>query len=497
MQDDLIERPLFANPITGMTQAQGMLEGLPFKFERMSVSITFVGQNDLLRFMQIPKQYFDAVKKRDPREGANWTETLLFKSSVQVYEQLKAETMKPTAPRKMWNSCEMRILEISGKEGWRTTRRLVVTSSAAESQPWCIDFFLPLSGVRIQLDLPTSQVLMKWSDVNHEKPGLTDGSYNKVYTYVYDHNNPNIALSLQFRHAKDAAGFSDTILTLSTPPIYVTPSSEPSPRYVYDVADTEPDPKEYKALLSHHIRNSWTFSELVYMYSNTDYQYDSSTHRLKLPSVYRTHYISTHVDRLYKPEKPPTFSYCERRSSSITTEFSTEEAAMGFLSALTKQHALVFSRRANWLTTKPSPRFGSAKSNKGSCEIQLWRSSSGQTTKLVSRWDDHVEDKWISLTVPRGAAQFGHPRDSNRAVLPKCDYNRGRQIAMAGLTATNPKVSSEWRKQGPVTIAFETVKDREAFLEAMDGEGGLNGRRRGLGIPGAAGQHPMDVLLNL
>ena len=110
------------------------------------------------------------------------TETLLFKSSVEIFEQLKASTMKPMAPRQQYRSCDLRVLETTTKEGWRTTRRLVISSSAAEKKPWCTELFLPLSRVQINREGLPRQAVIKWSDCTHEKSDRTDGNYNTVCT---------------------------------------------------------------------------------------------------------------------------------------------------------------------------------------------------------------------------------------------------------------------------------------------------------------------------
>lgn len=60
--------------------------------------------------------------------------------SVEIFEMLKVSTMKPMIPRQKFQSCDLRVLETTTKEGWRTTRRLVISSSAGEMKPWCKEF---------------------------------------------------------------------------------------------------------------------------------------------------------------------------------------------------------------------------------------------------------------------------------------------------------------------------------------------------------------------
>ena len=75
---------------------------------------------------------------------------------------------------------------------------------------------------------------------------------------------------------------------------------------------------------------------------------------------------------------------------------------------------------------------------------------------LVSRWGDKVEDKWLSMQVQSGS--LAHESGSNRASLPRIEYDRGRKINMSRLIAVDPADKKTERKAGPITIAFETVR---------------------------------------
>lgn len=451
--EDLQDKEVPTSPFAGSNISPR--EAIPLNFGRMNITVAFTNQEDLQQFMYIPKAYFEAVKRREPRRLEKATETLLFKSSVEVFEQLSASTMKSMSPRQQFLSCDLRVLETTCKEGWRTTRRLVISSSAGEPKPWCTELFLPLSRVQIRRDGLHRQATVKWSDCTHEKSDRTDGNYNKIYSYVYDDSSPNIALSLLFRNSQDATDFESTILSLSLPPIFNW-TSGPDARYVYNISDTEPNPKNYKAILLTHTRFDWKYSELFYMYRDTDYQYSRSSLRVRFPHLYYTDYLSTHVDKLFKPspDDPPHFSHCDKRVGHTPIDFDDEAIAMQFMSFLSANHELVFSRRAHYITTKAPSRFTGTKSNKGTAEVQLWTKGNG--VRLLSRWEDKVEDKWLSMAVPRDG--LAHSRDTNRASLPRVEFDRGRKIDMANLVARDPREKDVGKKWGPVTIAFETVR---------------------------------------
>ncbi len=73
-----------------------------------------------------------------------------------------------------------------------------------------------------------------------------------------------------------------------------------------------------------------------------------------------------------------------------------------------------------------------------------------------------MEDKWLTMAVPRSHG-LASTRDSNRAQLPRVEYDRGRLIDMANLVARSPRVKEDAKRVGPVIIAFETVRGKIAL----------------------------------
>ncbi|KAL8960665.1 MAG: hypothetical protein Q9193_002669 [Seirophora villosa] len=460
--DDLQNENALRSPTNGDIENK---EGLPLNFAQMNVTVAFTNQEDQQGFMDLPRRYFNAVKRREPRQLEKATEALLFDCSVEIIEQLNPLTLKPVDPQQQLRSCNLRILETTCKEGWRTTRRLVVSSSACEKQPWYTEFFLPLSNVSISREGTARSAIVKWSDCLHERSDTTDGNYNRIYNYVYDENNPNIAISLLFRTSADAANLENTVLKLSTPPLMSWSNGHDS-RHVYNISNTEP-PKNYKGILVTHTRLGWKYSELFHMYRDTDYIYDHTPTRVRFPKIQYTHYVSSHFDKAYEPDPgtPPHFSHCDKRIETATVDLESERLAFKFMSALTPGHELIFSRRAISLATKrKAPRKWRA-SKGGPAEVQLWRKNHDgtETTRLLmlARWteeeDTTTEDKWLGLQIERDTALVHD--GSNRASFPKTSsYTRGRKLDMAGLQPRDPKGVQEGKmRNGPVTIDFESV----------------------------------------
>ncbi|KAI9669583.1 MAG: hypothetical protein M1817_004626 [Caeruleum heppii] len=487
--DDLVETEAPWTPEMAMSPdlgGSGTLS-LRLKFDQMRVSITFQKDTDLRRFFQVPTAYFAAIQRREPRRIPNATESVVFQSSLEVYEILEASTMKAAHPRRAWRSCGVRILETVGKVGWRTTRRLVVNSSAGVQKTWCTSTFLPMSRVQISREGGSKQILMKWSDCTHEQH-RTDGSWNKVYSYVYDDGNPNHALNLCFRTQMDADNFEKIVLQLGAEPVYKW-SQKASQGFVYSICDTDQaQPVIYKAIMLTHVRLAWKYSELFFTYRDTDYSYNGALLTVRFPQVWYTDYISSHVDKLFKPpaDSPPAFAYCQKKVGFAPISFEDESVSHAFMSSLTLDHTLVFSRRVHWISDKPPSRFmrGSVKNSKGQSEVQLWRK--GTEYRLASRWDDHVDEKWMTMSIDAGRFGPQYNKDSNRAILPGMTLEKGRQIDMANIVARNPREANR-RTPTPITIAFDTSRDREDFAAAL--EGNLSPRREtgtfsehGLGI---------------
>ncbi|KAL9580814.1 MAG: hypothetical protein Q9203_006151, partial [Teloschistes exilis] len=399
-------------------------DGIPLNFGKLKMTVAFVDPGDQRRFMDLPRTYFNAVKRREPRQLEKATETLLSTHSVELFEQIEPSTLKPLSPRQQFQSCDVRILQTTGKQGWRTTRRLVISSSAREKRPWCTEKFLPLGNVHISRKGTAREMTIKWSDCTHERSNHTDGNYNRIYTYAYDQNKPNIALKLLFRHSADATNFEDTVLKLSLPPQFSSYSG-PDSRQVYNISDTEPGPKNYTAVLVTHTRLDWKYSEIFYMYRDTDYICDATLSRIRFPQVYYTNYLSSHVHKLYKAElnQPPQFSDCEKLVGNFSVGLDDSEAvAFAFLSALTPGHRLLFSRRAQCIKIKTPRKFSIlTPNNRSEAIVQLWAKKPAATTttteiQLLARraeGDSKTGNKWLSLSVPPKDVLSAHANYNN------------------------------------------------------------------------------------
>lgn len=458
-------------------------EPVPFKFGNTGVSISFQFEAELANFINIPKAYFDAVYQREPVDSKEFTESVIFKNSVEMVEQLKPPNMKPMNPPVITKSCEVRILERSYGQAWRSTRRMVICPSAAEKEPQCTEFFMPLSRVQIGREDVSRQVLLKWSDTCQERSDKTDGSYNTLHSHVYDDSAPNIGVAIHFRSQQAAEEFEKAILELNFRPDFAWSQPSSSGR-IYDVVDTETDQKQYKAVAIFQNRSSWRYSDVYYLYRDTDFAYEHSSLSVRFPRAYYTDYISNHVDQLYHADGPVTFSHCEKKTGQAIIEFNNETVSHSFLSALSPLYELQYSRRIHSLSTKSKSLFGSKKSSKGGAEIQLWRRGNG--FQLAARWDDHIPEKWLTMTLSSDCSHVA--KEGFKVNFPKMAYTRGATLDMMNILARSLKSHHVGNREGTFSIVFQNAKgeysstpvggttlnmnsitDREQFLAVLQG----------------------------
>ncbi|KAJ5173056.1 hypothetical protein N7492_005649 [Penicillium capsulatum] len=433
---------------TGFSTSQ-TIEPVSFDFGSTKVSISFQFDADLQNFVNIPKTYFDAVRQRQPIDAKDLTENLIFRSSVEIFEQVKTPNMQSLNPPRVVKSCDVRILERSYGETWQTIRRIVISSSVAEKTPRCIEFFMPLSRVQLHREDTSRHVLVQWSDTSQEETGKTDGSYNALYSYVYDEKAPNIGTSLHFRTQQGAEDFERALLEMTFQPNFAW--SEPrSSGHIYDVVNTGVDHKQYRAVVLFQAHSLWRFSEVYYVYRDTDYAYEHSGFKVRFPRMYYADYISTHVDQLYQADAPVSFSHSEKKSREVSIEFSDESTAHAFLSALSPLWELRYSRRIQSLSSKSKLPFGSKKSGEGGAELQAWRR--GKSFQLAARWDDGIPNKWFTMAVASDCT--GLSKEGLRLSLPRLSYSRGVNLDMMNIMAHSPKATNQSVRTGPISILF-------------------------------------------
>jgi hypothetical protein len=270
---------------------------------------------------------------------------------------------------------------------------------------------------------------------------------------VYDANAPNIGVGLRFRSQQDAANFEKAILEMNFPTDFAW-SQPSSSGCVYDVVNTEKEHKQYKAVALFQTKFSWRYTELYFVYRDTDYAYEHASLTVRFSRISYTDYISTHVDQLYRAEGPVNFSHCERKTGQIVIEFDNQPVSRSFLSALSPFYNLLFSRHALSITTKSKSLFGSKKSGKGGAEVQVWRR--GNSVQLAARWDSLAQDNWLTASVSSTASDSS--KESTRVNFPRLPFFRGPSLDMTNIVARGPRSTTEGQREGPISILFQNTR---------------------------------------
>ncbi|RPA97742.1 hypothetical protein L873DRAFT_1770525 [Choiromyces venosus 120613-1] len=443
---------------------------IEFKEIDLETTIYFLHINDFRSFVEIPTRFFGAVQERNPTSG---NETMIYRSVLQSLELLHPNTNKPINPGEAFHSVDLRVYETTGEEGWMTTRRLVLSSSASAAQPWCTSYFLPLSKVQIK-GCGTKRLTVKWSDCG-QRFADSRGQYNKFISYVYDEERPNKCLVLVLGSVEDANKFEDVVLKLSLEEKYRWDSPQES-RYIYSIRSTIDNVERFKGLLIRHRSPEWKYSGVFYLPRDLDFELKNNGFKLRLLKAYYTNYISNHVERLYElePGKQPKFSHCEKKVESVNLSFGSEEDARNLLRHITSKWELKFVRQITRVSHKPTNQKSLFRavglSSCGPADLSLWQK--GEEQRLVIRRSSFSS---TSAELYLTAMLHKERHDSEKIVVQKnVEVTRGGLVDIVTMEAVCGRRGSSAGGDGgsglvkegqTLSIEFATVKDNESLAE--------------------------------
>ncbi|KAI4185196.1 MAG: hypothetical protein LQ346_005959 [Caloplaca aetnensis] len=379
---------------------------IELEFPSQPAEINFLARAHFEILLAGPKQFFDAVKGRDPRSG----ELTIFKAILKSYRNTGVPSTHNSSDNdtglKSFESCELRVYEQMNELCWKTVRRLVISSAADSKKLGSVSYWLPLGNVRVQLEDTT--VTVRWSDCGHlEKKD--QGNYNPYYSYVYHHDQPNQKIILVFNYADDAQRFEDSLLYLTeTPPQVLlvgtieNPSTFQETR-LYSLFDPDDPDRGYHGVV--HVKKSPKtphYSQVFYIYRDLDFSFPNQDptvinfHDVRVP-----HYISTQHKMLSRPkekdETAPGFREVTWTKRTLPMAFSCDEDAVNFLGGLTGWK-LKFYRQCAKLVLTDTCRFRKPKTTYKGAEIHLWEKAAtegGQWTQLIARLVDG-DDPWLT-----------------------------------------------------------------------------------------------------
>ncbi|KAI4092076.1 MAG: hypothetical protein LQ344_003731 [Seirophora lacunosa] len=438
---------------------------MELEFPSQPAEVNFLAPHHFQLFCEGPKQFFDAVKGRDPQVG----ELTIFKTVLKSYRN--TDPSDPNADHKSFDSCELRVYERMDETCWKTTRRLVVSSAADSKKLGCVSHWLPISNVRIQVEDNT--VTVRWSDCGHlEKKN--QGNYNPYYSYVYQHDNPNQKIILVFSYSEDAQRFEECLLYMTETPPQVrltrrieNPSAFQETR-LFSLFDPDDPDKGYHGIVyakkspkTHHV------SQIFYVYRDLDFSFPNQDPTvIDFHSVRVPHYLSNLHKMLAMPkerEVVPEFREVTWMKRTVQMAFSCDEDAIKFLHGLTGWR-LKFHRQCAKLVVANTSHFRVSKTTYKGAEIQLWGKTAtegGQWTQLVARLLE-TEKPWLTTSLEITGGGVGLPT-GGVAELKNLAVQQGADLDTKYMKANvedNGKSKPCWK----LTVTFKETNDSNDFM---------------------------------
>ncbi|KAL8716587.1 MAG: hypothetical protein Q9225_006097 [Loekoesia sp. 1 TL-2023] len=466
-----LSRKLTAEDVEDWDSLDGDSTALHLEFPSQPAEINFLAAWHFEKFREGPKQFFNAVRGRDPRSG----ELTIFHTVLNSYRNTNpsspSERSNGDAQQGSFDACELRVYEQMDDMCWKTVRRLVVSSAADSKRLGSVSHWLPISNVRLQVEDRT--VTISWSDFGHlEKK--TQGNYNPYYSYVYRSDQPNQKIILVFRHNDDAQKFEDCILYLTeTPPQARLGSSIKNPSAfqeirLYSLFDQDDPDRGYHGIV-HSKRSPKTYhcSQIGYVYRDLDFTFqDRDPTAIIVHNVRVPHYISTRHKMLARPterEVVPQFREVTYMNRPLPLSFSCDEDAVKFLNGLTGWR-LKFYRQSAKLVLTDTSRFRNPKKSHKGAEMYLWEKAApegGNLTQLTARLDE--EDRpWLTARLETSGGGLGLPT-GGVAELKGLAVQQGKDLDtkhMKANTGEEANSKSCWK----LTIIFKETGDRDATL---------------------------------
>ncbi|KAI4287616.1 MAG: hypothetical protein L6R35_003123 [Caloplaca aegaea] len=394
-----LSRKLTADDLDDWESMSQDSTAMQLEFPSQPAEVNFLASQHFQLFCEGPKQFFDAVKGRDPQVG----ELTIFKTVLKSYRN--TDPSDRDTEHKSFESCELRVYERMDETCWKTIRRLAVSSAADSRKLGSVSHWLPISNVRLQVEDTT--VTVRWSDCGHlEKKN--QGNYNPYYSYVYRHDEPNQKIILVFSSSEDAQKFEDCLLYMTETPPQVrlagrieNPSAFQETR-LYSLFDSDDPDRGYHGIV-HAKKSPKTYhsSQIFYVYRDLDFSFPNQDptvidfHNVRVP-----HYLSNLHKMLAKPkerEVVPVFREVTWMKRTVQMAFSCDEDAVKFLYGLTGWR-LKFHRQCAKLILTNTSHFRKPKTTYKCAEIQLWEKTAaegGQLTQLIARLVE-ADKPWLT-----------------------------------------------------------------------------------------------------
>ncbi|KAL9099639.1 MAG: hypothetical protein Q9187_009469, partial [Circinaria calcarea] len=313
----------------------------------LEISVEFPSQRAEIRFLSVedsrvfcaqPRRYFKAMTDRNPQCG----EYAIFNTVLETFEDSQG-------PHVVFPSCGLRVYESIKDKRFKTTRRLVINSPAADTStaPWLASHWIPLSNIRLQID--DSYVTMSWSDLKQcEK--INRGNFDYHWSYVYNSEKPNKKLFMRFSSGYEAERFEECIFFLTEAQDRIerrstirTPARCQELR-VYDLQD-EVDNGRYHVIALANRSSLMHICKLYFTYRNLDFVLERES--IQFPELSVPHYV-TNMQRM--PDLPtgdgqtPELDAVRQIDTATTLKFSHLDGMRSSQSQLRKADNAAYQR---------------------------------------------------------------------------------------------------------------------------------------------------------
>ena len=450
-------------------------EGLHMEFPSQAAYIQFLTPKDQKAFYNFTYKYFSEIKDRNPQPG----ETLSFRESLESYEPRNLSSGMPMIGMGQARmSCEISLYDSIPDECWKLSRRLVISSSPAASNRWCVSHWLPNSRVQVQQD--DRQVKLIWSDCDYLEQ-KSDGSHVFHWSYVYKPDHPKRVIDLVFEDCTTAEALVDCILDPFESP-FRTPfvkrvahfesSAASRKAIIYELSDLDETGSEgYHAVVSTKRKPLTNFvSNVFYIYRDFDFvlEDDDKTSAI-FPQLRTPHYLSDRTEMMKRPSEDserPKLQDITTVLHPATFYFNNALDRSEFMEHVTGGWRLILCHQTLAVHLK-AHRSPFSKSHVHAI-IQLWEKKAGNEPMrrvFAMRSNQVPGSRWTTCRLS-DAQGFKEGIQSSKIDLTHLTLKQGAEIDSSNMEATSvaePEAQTQTRKWR-ATIIFRDYDSRKKFI---------------------------------
>ena len=449
------------------------------QFPTQEAEIKFLSHGDAAGFFAQPEIFFAALDQIKPRSG----ELAIYQTSLSTYSDSSPRTYRESARNSTMassktSSCGLRVYESMPDKCWKTTRRLVVNSPPDSTKPECASHWLPVDQIRMVVE--GIRVTMKWSDCGQLKRKEL-GNCAFQYSYIYNADEPNRKMGLEFGTSSEAQRFERCLLTpTEMPPQVETKIKIPSAFQdisVYRLFDVdEPDQQYHSIALTKKNPKGPHLTEIYYLYRDLDWilstKHGPST--VEFPVLRTSHYVSTIPKLQYKPnasDPTPAFSDTVEAFKAARFDLGCDHDLKRFMHALTGWTLVFFRPLAKLLLVETGHLIKNPKEQHRGVAVQLWEkpAEEGQPrVQMAVRLGEGTgsDHGWITASLVDAHWRSEHSALSYNVEFRALVLRRGGEVDGKFMAASERGVGAQvlGKRRWRVTLTFGSTERKLACL---------------------------------